>query len=179
MGRYRRCAGTNELVRLDLRDRQLRELLRRIAAKPLESADLLADGVRLRLVSTPARFGGRRHWFYCLGCGHCRLALYRHPQQSDYWRCRECLHLTYRSQRASRDLSLTGQFRVEALYRRYYPDWRYCNNAPPKPARVRWRTWKRVQERVAYWESQRDAHFLARIGELLWRDTTGRHHRPD
>ena len=47
--------------------------------------------------STPCHFGGKRWWFWCPACGRrCRI-LYV-SGASDYFACRICLNLTYRSQ---------------------------------------------------------------------------------
>jgi hypothetical protein len=85
------------------------------------------------------------------------------------WKCRRCRHLTFPSQRASRNLSYYAQLRVQALYRRFYPEWTYDMTGPEKPPRVRRTTWERVQDQVSYWEGRRDEVFFGRMAGLLWR----------
>ncbi|MFH2035897.1 MAG: hypothetical protein ABIJ45_05785 [Candidatus Zixiibacteriota bacterium] len=47
--------------------------------------------------STRCNYGGKRYWFLCPNCGRkCRI-LYL-PPKSNYFACRKCYNLTYRSQ---------------------------------------------------------------------------------
>ena len=68
----------------------------------------------------------------------------RESHRQYVWRCRECWHLTYPSQRASREWSYYAQLRIEALVRRFAPGWDYVDEFPEKPPRIRWRTWARL-----------------------------------
>ncbi len=157
MGTYRRKYGTNELPRIDLRQRSL--------WSPTTVA-LTVDGVQIPLVFTPCRFGGRRPWMVCGGCGGHRIVLYRYPR-TQRWRCRRCLGLTYPSQRASRDVARTAQLRLEALCQRFDPEWRYVDDYPRRPAGVHRRTWARFLKAVQMWESRLDEDFMLGVVRLM------------
>jgi len=174
MGRGRRYWGTDELPKLDLRIPPLRraaverchEGARRVRFPP--RGDHPACEVELTL--THCRFGGWRPWFYCPSCGRRVLVLY---WPLDAWLpgCRRCLHLTYKSQRVSRDWMSYGQHQVMQLVRRYYPAWEYADPFPAKPPRTRWATWERFCTKVQAWETRLDADLLAvayrRFGKYL------------
>jgi hypothetical protein len=185
MGRHRYRAGTNELPRLDLRSPECKAVLQG-APRPDSGRPpgrLLANGTPVELAFSPCRFGGYRPWVVCESCGRRRVVLYgvefitRWMQGDEVesetrrysWRCRRCWHLTYPSQRASRNRGYYAQLRIQALYRRYYPDWRYAMTFPDKPPHVRRTTWEKVQEQVSYWEGRRDEVFFERMAGLLWR----------
>jgi hypothetical protein len=178
MGRRRQYLGTNELPSIDLRSRKLKEALAPAAraGSPL-TVSLEADGVPLRLTFSPCRFGGRRAWFVCEGCGRERIVLYRREvvtvvhndgvpreeRQRFLWRCRRCWHLTYPSQRTSRNLLGTAQVRLEALCRRFKPDWSYGDDYFDKPPRIRHSTWQRFCEAVEGWEEKRWEDFATTV----------------
>ena len=186
MGRTRQCLGTNELARIDLRSREMKEALAPATrtGRPL-SVRVEADGVPLRLNFAPCRLGGRRAWFVCEGCGRERVALYRREvvtvvhrdgatseeHQRVWWRCRRCWYLTYPSQRTSRNLLGTAQVRLQVLCRRFKPDWRYGDDYFDKPPRVRHATWARFRQAVEAWEDRLDEDFARmvyrRLGKYL------------
>jgi len=147
-----------------VRNAQVREVLRHQSSPTV----LYADGQPVHVIHSPCRFGGGRPWLLCQACGGRRLVLYRHPRVGT-WDCRECLRLTYPSQRASRDLSLTGQLRVTALCRRFVPGWEYSDEWPEKPPGVRWSTWQRFLDAVDFWEARRDEAFMRQVSGLVAR----------
>jgi hypothetical protein len=138
------------------------------------SVRLEADGVPLRLTFSPCPFGGRRSWFVCGGCARERIVLYRREvvtvvhddgapseeQQRFLWRCRRCWHLTYPSQRTSRNLLGTAQVRLETLCRRFKPEWCYGDDYFEKPPRVRYATWQRFCREVEAWEERLATDFF-------------------
>jgi hypothetical protein len=91
---------------------------------------------------TPTRFGGRRQWLTCLKCRRrCRRIF-----GGRYFRCRQCHGLVYASTRApayQRAIDCADRIRK-----------RVGGNAgafdsepfPPKPKRMRWRTYRRLEE---------------------------------
>ena len=164
MGRYRTRHGAESLLRADLRDRRVREQIPRLDAATVITGSI--NGFPVTVVSTPCRLGGRRPWFRCGWCQTRVLVLYFAPWRSA-WNCQRCLRLTYRSQRASRDLMLTGQLRVEALCRRFDRDWQYGDDWPEKPPRIRRATWQRFCDAVDYWEARRDEAFVAGVGRFV------------
>jgi hypothetical protein len=135
MGRVRQRLGTNELLRIDLREPNLRGNLRGVSGPG--ALRVTANGIEamVRLKFTPCRFGGQRPWLICDGCGNGRLVLYAREFVYRYmrggkleretrkhsWRCRKCWHLTYLSQRASRNGVYTAQLRIEALVGKFVP----------------------------------------------------------
>jgi hypothetical protein len=174
MGRGRRCWGTDELTRLDLRIPQLRYA----AAKRCHQGERWVrfpprgdhPACEAELTLTRCRFGGYRPWFYCPSCGRRVLVLYWLPEA---WHpgCRRCLRLTYRSQRVSRNWMAYGQQQVVRLVRRYLPTWEYADQFPAKPSRIRWKTWERLCAKVEAWEQRLNADFLTvayrRFGKYL------------
>jgi hypothetical protein len=164
IGAPRRCYGTNELPRLDARLPAVKQAI----WATLAPAGIIADGREVHFTFTPCRFGGRRPWLCCQRCLQPRLVLYDHPENKT-WECRKCLGLTYPSQRASRDVVLTCQLHVEALWRRFISDWRYGNRSHMKPPRVRWSTWESFCETVDYWETRRHEALIARMERIaVW-----------
>lgn len=186
MGRHRRCLGTYELPRADVRSPEFKTALsvtlRSGATRPTGGV-VTANGSPIRLEYSPCRFGGQRPWLVCESCGRRRLVLYgrefvqRFVRGEEFekvtrwysWRCRRCLRLVYPSQRASRDWRYYAQLRIEALVRRFAPSWDYADEFPDKPPRIRRRTWNRLCKAVSEWEGVRDAAFWRRVAPLLRR----------
>jgi hypothetical protein len=185
VGRPREYIGTDELPCLDLRSRELKDALAPAArtGRPL-TVEFEADKVPLRLTFTPCRFGGRRAWFVCEGCGRERIVLYRREvvtvvhhdgvpreeHQRFLWRCRRCWRLTYPSQRTSRNLLGTAQVRLQALCRRFKPDWCYGDDYFAKPPRVRYSTWRRFCQEVEAWEERLYVDFAALVYRRFGKD---------
>jgi hypothetical protein len=102
------------------------------------------------LVSTRANYGGLRWWFICPGvvaerCCGCRVRkLYLAPGQKSF-ACRRCSDLCYTSQRENdmtRALSKAQAIRVRlggsAAISPFFP---------PKPKRMRWKTYRLLRAR--------------------------------
>ncbi|MDR7418945.1 MAG: hypothetical protein QN178_08535 [Armatimonadota bacterium] len=183
MGRPRRYLGTNELPRLDLRSAECRAVLQGVPRPDsgLPPGRLLANGTPVELAFSPCRFGGYRPWLLCSCCSQRRLVLYAREFVQQFlkgdefvreerwfsWRCRRCWHLTYPSQRASRNWMWYAQLQVMALVGRYYPDWHYGDRFPSKPPRVWRRTWERLCQAVEEWEAVADEAFWRRVSRYL------------
>lgn len=59
------------------------------------------NGKLMKLTTTPCNYGSIRYWFTCPVCGgRCRVIYWQ--GQYDYWACRKCLKLVYRSQQATK-----------------------------------------------------------------------------
>jgi hypothetical protein len=185
VGRARRYLGTNELASFDVRSPVVKQALQpalRIG-RP-EGITATADGVPVKLEFSACRFGGCRAWLVC-DCGSRWLVLYRRPlvtrifrgdevseTKSYLFRCRKCWHLTYPSQRASRDLLRTAQLRLEALCHRFKRDWSYGDDYFEKPLRVRYATWQRFCEAVEFWEERLAWDFVTTVERRFGRHVT-------
>jgi hypothetical protein len=56
--------------------------------------DGTAETLRVCLLGSPQRLGGRRRWLACPGCGRpCRVLLSEGPNRQ--WTCRSCLNAVY------------------------------------------------------------------------------------
>lgn len=54
----------------------------------------LLNGSAINVITTPCRYGGKRHWFLCPACKRRVGILYK---DGSYLKCRKCCDLTYRS----------------------------------------------------------------------------------
>lgn len=102
------------------------------------------------LVSTPQNYGGLRWWFVCpaiVGGHACRRRvrkLYLAPGW-EHFACRQCCELSYRSQREdewNRALSKAQAIRV-----RLGGGAGIDHSFPPKPKRMRWKTYRLLRAR--------------------------------
>jgi hypothetical protein len=91
---------------------------------------------------TPTQFGGRRHWFACPGCGKgCRVLYGIHSL-----RCRRCRGLQYESQYESPAFRLLS--RAQKIRRKLGQAGPLTGPLASKPRRMRWRTYRRLENRV-------------------------------
>ena len=94
---------------------------------------------------TPTRFGGRRQWLRCLKCGRRCRKLYG----GRYFRCRRCYHLRYASQR-ERPYQ-RAMDKANKIAKRLHDKWSGATedeyDFPPKPPRMRWATYNRLEAR--------------------------------
>ena len=120
---------------------------------------------RIDYAYTPSRFNGLRQWFQCPGCRRNCAVLYGGKR----FYCRKCCGLTYSSQ-YQEDWERLGGI-AERLRDRL--GGRGCISAgdtfmpPPKPKRMRWRTYDRIVNRgealcdaYAHGFNVRCAHFM-------------------
>jgi hypothetical protein len=99
---------------------------------------------------TATKFGGRRAWFQCLACKRRCRVLYG----GRYFRCRRCYGLAYASQRQSYFQRALDQ--ADKIAKRLGSTWGCAfdgSGLPPKPKRMRWSTYQRLEKR--YEELQR------------------------
>jgi len=113
-------------------------------------------------VYTPTRFGGRRQWFRCLKCGRaCRKIYYG----GRYFRCRLCYRLRYASQSEKQGQRALG--RARKIAKRLHDRWGGATEEeydfPPKPPRMRWATYNRLEEQYDDLENAADARWAVRI----------------
>ena len=99
---------------------------------------------------TQTRFGGRRQWFMCLKCGRrCRRIF-----GGRHFRCRQCHGLEY----ASRNMSAAQRaiHRADRIANRLHDMWKGTTKGkcefPPKPSRMRWRTYRRLKQQWQRWD---------------------------
>jgi hypothetical protein len=93
---------------------------------------------------TPTRFGGRRCWLQCLSCKRGCRVLYG----GRWFRCRRCYGLAYASQRESYFQRALDQ--ADKIAKRLGSTWGCAldgTSLPPKPKRMRWATYRRLEER--------------------------------
>ena len=111
-------------------------------------------------VWTPTRFGGRRQWFCCLKCGRrCRI-LYGGSR----FRCRRCHRLSYSSQAESRaDRATRAMFKI---VKHLDPD-EDCNELPPKPKGMHWKTYGRLAESYDAYDNRWSLEAMRRFGMWL------------
>ena len=105
-------------------------------------------------------FGGQRAWFKCPGCGQgCRI-LYG----VNSLRCRKCRQLKYQSQFQIPAFRLLD--RAYKIRRRLGKPGASGDPLPPKPPRMRWRTYHRLEWLVSRLESAGWAALAGDIGAL-------------
>ena len=92
---------------------------------------------------TPTRFGGRRQWLRCLKCGRRCRKIYG----GRYFRCRLCYRLRYASQSEKADQRASD--RARKIAKRLHDKWDGATedeyDFPPKPPRMRWATYNRLE----------------------------------
>lgn len=98
-----------------------------------------------RYTYSATRFGGRRQWLSCPGCGRGCRVLYRIGS----FRCRRCHYLTYNSQHASalvRALDRDDRIRRQ-IGERLGQEFEGEHDFPGKPKRMRWATYRSLRNR--------------------------------
>src|SRR5262249_31667699 len=113
---------------------------------------------------TPTRFGGHRQWLTCLKCRRrCRRIFGGH-----YFRCRQCHGLKYASQRE--DAGERAMQRADRIATRLHDRWKGTTKAewefPPKPARMRWRTYRRLEQQYEELQGRWTMGMVALLGRL-------------
>ena len=94
-------------------------------------------------VYTATQFGGERAWFQCPGCQQgCRVLYGRNSM-----RCRKCRRLKYQSQYQMPAFRLLD--RAHKVRRRLGRPGSSGDPLPPKPPRMRWRTYRRLERLVS------------------------------
>src|SRR5215467_9559082 len=88
------------------------------------------------------RFGGRRQWLMCLKCGRrCRRIF-----GGRHFRCRQCHGLVYASRNESP--AQRAMHRADRIANRLHDMWKGTTKGkwefPPKPPRMRWKTYWRL-----------------------------------
>ena len=101
---------------------------------------------------TATRFGGRRRWFRCPACSKGCRVIYG---QGVWFRCRRCSGLRYESQhepyfQRARDRADRIRRKLAAAWGGIYDG----DELPPKPPRMRWKTYRRLEQVHAAAEQQ-------------------------
>jgi hypothetical protein len=105
---------------------------------------------RFDLVSTQPNYGGRRWWFVCPRivsgrvCGRRVRKLFRAPGE-EYFACRQCCDLRYASQRE--DNMRRALSKAQAIRLRLGGSAAMDDEFPPKPKRMRWKTYRLLRAR--------------------------------
>jgi hypothetical protein len=114
-------------------------------------------------VYTPTRFGGRRQWLQCLKCGRgCRKVF-----GGRYFRCRQCHRLVYASTREPAYQRAID--RADKLRKRLGDRWGSAfdqDEFPPKPPRMRWATYQRLEAGYDDLQHRWVAGAMARFGRF-------------
>src|SRR5262245_12802009 len=114
---------------------------------------------------TPNRFGGQRQWFRCLNCYRRCRKIYG----GRYFRCRCCYHLRYASQRE--DAAQRALSRAQKISKRLHSMWGGKTEEeyefPPKPPRMRWTTYQRLEQQYARLQNWWRAVIMSMFGRYL------------
>jgi len=112
---------------------------------------------RVCLTWTKTRFGGRRQWFCCLGCGRlCRVLF-----GGSLFRCRHCHKVRYSSQAETRaDRATRAMFKIVHLL----DPTAQINELPSKPKGMHWRTYERLAERYDGYDAEWGLEVMRRFG---------------
>jgi len=115
-------------------------------------------------VYTPTRFGGCRQWLRCLRCGRGCRKIYG----GRYFRCRRCYRLRYVSQSERADQRAMD--RARKIAKRLHDRWGGTTEEecefPPKPPRMRWATYNRLEEQYDEMENRWALGIMARIARF-------------
>src|SRR5262249_21797030 len=114
---------------------------------------------------TPTRLGGQRQWFRCLKCYRRCRKIYG----GRYFRCRLCYRLRYASQ--SEDKAQRAMRRADKVAKRLHDMWGGMTveeyEFPPKPPRMRWATYQRLEEQYDRLQDRWGVAIMARFGRFL------------
>jgi hypothetical protein len=110
---------------------------------------------------TATQFGGRRRWLACPRCSRRRRVLYR----AQRFRCRECCGLVYQSTRETWNQRAISQadklaMRMAGGRRELFDG----DEFPKKPKRMRWATYRRIEERFYQLKDLWAAGLIKRLG---------------
>jgi DNA-directed RNA polymerase subunit RPC12/RpoP len=114
-------------------------------------------------VYTPTMFGGRRQWLQCLKCGRGCRKIYG----GRYFRCRQCHRLVYASTREP--AYQRAMDRADKLRKRLGDKWGSAfehDEFPAKPPRMRWITYRRLEEQYDDLQRRWVAGAMARLGRF-------------
>jgi hypothetical protein len=129
---------------------------------------------RCLLTATRPRYGGRRWWFLCPGCGRRCRCVYLPPGGSCLG-CRVCLGLAYRVQRVDR--ITRALWRIEDLKFKMGARGQETAGAaptPPRPTGMQRRTYYRLVEQL----QQAEARYYGEMRLLLYAGSTARRGGP-
>ena len=112
---------------------------------------------------TETRFGGRRQWLMCLRCSRrCRLIF----SGGRYFRCRQCHGLKYASRNECQ--AQRAMHRADRIANRLHDLWKGTAKGrwefPPKPTRMRWRTYLRLRRQYDELRGRWVAGVMGRFG---------------
>jgi hypothetical protein len=135
----------------------------------------VASDFRVHLTTTTPRFGGLRWWFICPLTGR-RAAKLHLPNGATRFACRQAYRLAYRSQRKS----AMDRFydRQRRLYHKLGAEYRHFDElVPPRPKRMRHKTYARLAAEVAATIEAHEAIFAAGAVSIIARSPRFRGHR--
>ena len=112
-------------------------------------------------VSTATSFSGRRLWLKCLSCRRRCRVIYG----GRYFRCRRCHGLSYQSQREpAYDRAIEQANRIRKRLGDDMLSAFECDELPPKPPRMRWKTYHKLERRYAGLQNRWKAGVVSRFG---------------
>ena len=111
---------------------------------------------------TPTRFGGRRQWLMCPKCGRrCRRIF-----GGRHFRCRQCDGLVYAPRNETS--AQRAMHRADSIANRLHDMWKGTMKAnwefPPKPSRMRWKTYWRLKRQFDELQGRWMAGVMGRFG---------------
>lgn len=98
---------------------------------------------------TPCNYGGHRPWFLCPECGR-RCAVVYFGRRSGRYACCKCLNLAYLSE---------TEDGISRLWRKQRKLEKRLGPHGTKPKGMHWKTWERINDRIAQVELEKDALF--------------------
>lgn len=131
---------------------------------------------RIVLTTTSCNYGGIRYWFACPVCGkRCRVIYWQ--GQHNFWACRKCLNLVYRSQQATKsdfifwyDKAIKIARIIEPKYDTEPMEFLFCSNLmwlfPMKPKYMKYTKYERLRNQFCKYAEigqQLDQKELARL----------------
>jgi hypothetical protein len=126
----------------------------------------IAEHYKVRLLTSPQRFGGTRWWFECPRTGRRALKLYLPLGGHQFW-SRHAYGLGYASQREDR----MGRAQLQAIkiYRMLGGDGNWRDGPPPKPKWMRWRTYDRLATKMEAYDARFDSDWSRGVMRFLGR----------
>ena len=122
---------------------------------------------RVQLDRVEMNLGGYKPYFRCRSCGSRREKLYL-SSKSDYFLCRECLDLTYKSCQQSGDRAATIRRKLRKLYKQLDSEWKGVaySRIPDKPKNMHYETYWEIKKKIISYERELDRLLMQKVEQL-------------